>query len=90
MRSRLGVAGHLSTPPRWGNPAMCLSFPNGTASKLADNINMVIKTVKDLGVFVSYNFKSVNDFSIFIELPPCLVCMCYQILQVFSKNVWTL
>ena len=25
IRARLGVAGHLSTTPRWGNPAKCLS-----------------------------------------------------------------
>ena len=25
VRARLGVAGHLSTTPRWGNPAKCLS-----------------------------------------------------------------
>ena len=25
MRARLGVAGHLSTTPRWGNPAKRLS-----------------------------------------------------------------
>ena len=25
MRARLGVASHLSTTPRWGNPAKCLS-----------------------------------------------------------------
>ena len=24
-RARLGVASHLSTTPRWGNPANCLS-----------------------------------------------------------------
>ena len=25
IRARLGVASHLSTTPRWGNPAKCLS-----------------------------------------------------------------
>ena len=25
IRARLGVTGHLSTTPRWGNPAKCLS-----------------------------------------------------------------
>ena len=25
IRARLGVAGHLSTTPRWGNPAKCFS-----------------------------------------------------------------
>ena len=25
IRARLGVSGHLSTTPRWGNPAKCLS-----------------------------------------------------------------
>ena len=25
IRARFGVAGHLSTTPRWGNPAKCLS-----------------------------------------------------------------
>ena len=25
IRARLGVAGHLSTTPRWGNPVKCLS-----------------------------------------------------------------
>ena len=25
VRARLGVAGHLSTTPRWRNPAKCLS-----------------------------------------------------------------
>ena len=28
VRARLGVAGHLSTTPRWGNPAKCLSQPH--------------------------------------------------------------
>ena len=33
IRARLGVTGHLSTTPRWGNPAKC--FSNGTTNKLA-------------------------------------------------------
>ena len=33
QRARLGVGGHLSTTPRWGNPLRVL--PNGTTSKLA-------------------------------------------------------
>ena len=33
QRARLGVGGHLSTAPRWGNPLRVL--PNGTTSKLA-------------------------------------------------------
>ena len=33
LRARLGVAGHLSTTPKWGNSAEC--FSNGTSSKLA-------------------------------------------------------
>ena len=33
IRARLGVASHLSTTPRWGNPLS--AFPNGTTSKLA-------------------------------------------------------
>ena len=34
IRARLGVANHLSTTPRLGNPAKCLS--NGTISKVAE------------------------------------------------------
>ena len=33
IRARLGVAGHLSTTPRWGIPLS--AFPNSTTSKLA-------------------------------------------------------
>ena len=56
MRARLGVAGHLSTTPRWGNPLS--AFPNGTTSKLAGFLHTVPAMLNVKQGSCKYQFQS--------------------------------
>ena len=39
IRARLGVAGHLSTTPRWGNPAKCLFQCGGNLGQFGTTLS---------------------------------------------------
>ena len=57
MQARLGVASHLSTTPRWGNPAKCLSQRHNkqTCRLVLDTVPLMLNVKQGS---IEYHFQS--------------------------------